>query len=281
MSVRFFGQFLLESGVIGPEQLLAALAHQAGQNLKFGATAMALGLLTQAQVEEILVLQRTHDLLSGEAAVKLGALTVAQVEQVLRSQRNSHVMVGEALVATGALDRPALGVQLAAFHADQANYRVTAAIPKELDPSGLGSGALDLTVKLLERLGGIPIRRVMARAGPLAPARGVTTAARVPFTGDANGFMALRAEPRTAAALAGALLGEPVPESDTPTLTDALSELLNMVAGNVAAQAAQKGRRLELGAPVHGEPPQAAAGQRSITAELGSPGHELYFVLVA
>ena len=281
MSVRFFGQFLLEMGVIGPEQLLAALAHQAGQNLKLrrhrdrpGAAHAGAGGGDPGAAAH----PRS---LSGEAASKLGALTAAQVEQVLRSQRNSHVMVGEALVATGALDRPALGAQLEAFHADQANYRVTAAIPRELDPSGLGSGALDLTVKLLERLGGIPIRRVLARAGPLAPPRGVTTAARVPFTGDANGFVALRAEPRTAAALAGALLGQPVPESDTPTLTDALSELLNMVAGNVAAQAAQKGRRLELGAPVHGEPPQPAAGQRAITAELGAPGHELFFVLVA
>jgi hypothetical protein len=37
MSIRFFGQFLLESGVIGAEELLLALAHQEKQNLKFKA----------------------------------------------------------------------------------------------------------------------------------------------------------------------------------------------------------------------------------------------------
>jgi CheY-specific phosphatase CheX len=213
--------------------------------------------------------------------VKLGVLKAPEVEQVLRSQRNSHVMIGEALVATGALDRKRLDQQLAAFHEDQKSYRVAAGIPKELDPSGIGSPALDLCVKLLERLCGLRVRRVMARPGAASPAIGASTAARVPFSGELSGYIGLRTQPRTAAALAGALLREDVAETDAALLTDALSEILNMVAGNVSAQLAQKGRSLELGAPLAGALPPPSGAEKAFTAELGAPGHEVLFVLVA
>ncbi len=280
MAVRFFGQFLLENGVIDAKQLLAAISFQEKTNLKFGDTAINLGLLDEERLGKVFALQRAEDLKTGEAALKLGFLTQAQIDQVLRAQQNGHVMIGEALVQTSALTRENLEKQLVAFKADQEPYRSADAVPAHLDPSGLGRPAVDLAMKFLLRLANFSMKLVETRVGPLAPASLPGYTARVGFPGDVKGEIAMRANASISARIASAMLGEPVPPDAAATVLDATSEFLNVVGGNLSAAAARMGKKVELAAPKTGELSAPSAGQHMLVARLAAPEGEIEFVIV-
>ncbi len=277
MGVRFFGQYLLENGVIKAEQLLAAIAKQDETNLKFGDMAISLELLTKEQVDRILALQRERDIKIGEASVELGFLTTAQVEQVLRAQKNSHIMVGEALVATGGLTREQLEVQLAAFAEDQKPFRVVQVVSPALDPTGVARPVIDLATKFLLRIAGLQVR-VGELRGQASLATGRLTS-RVAFHGDVKGEVVLRGKPELCARVASGILGEPVAASDVPTVLDGLGEFLNVLCGNLAAQLARSGKSLELAAPQHGEV-TLSSDVRLVEAQLGSPEGELDLIVI-
>lgn len=278
MAVRFFGQYLLECGVIGAHQLLEALEKQRRMNVRFGQVAVAAGLLNEQQIVEILRLQRMENLKIGEAAVKLGFMTAAQVERVLRGQRNHHVMLGEALVETGALSREELDLHLIAFKNEQAQYKIDVEIADELDPTGLAAPAIDLTIKLLFRLGAVHAKLEECSKGIPPPGSSPTFWVRIRFHGDANGEIALMAAPAVAAGLTSAILERP--EDDAAIILDTMKEFLNVVAGNLATIAAKKGgRSMEIDAPEDGRP-APGAGDHAITASLSSPGGALAISLL-
>ncbi|MEJ2201287.1 MAG: hypothetical protein P8X63_09800 [Desulfuromonadaceae bacterium] len=133
MAVKFFGQFLLEKGVVGQKALLQAIDLQETTNLKFGATALSMGLLTVEAFERIHDAQRVDDLKFGDMAVKLGILTEEQVKQVLTRQKNNHLYIGEALVRIGALNADELKQYLDEFKTDQAPY----VVDKVVIPAGV------------------------------------------------------------------------------------------------------------------------------------------------
>lgn len=280
MAVRFFGQYLLENGVIDAKQLLAAISYQEKTNLKFGDSAISLGLLTQEQLASIFALQRTKDLKTGEAAVELGFLSQDQVDQVLRAQKNSHVMIGEALVSTGALGKEQLERHLAAFKIDQEPYRVVEGIPESKDPTGIGRPAVDLALKFLLRLANFNMKLVNVKNGALDEPTLATYTARVGFTGDTEGEIALRASTSICARIASSMLGEPISPDDTATVLDATSEFLNVVGGNLSAAVARAGKKLELTAPKNGELPAPSAKQTQLIARFGAPEGEIDFVVV-
>lgn len=58
MSAAFFGQFLLNKGLIDAQQLAKALTAQEVLNKKLGELALAKNLLSEKQVREILTLQK-------------------------------------------------------------------------------------------------------------------------------------------------------------------------------------------------------------------------------
>ena len=282
MAVRFFGQYLLENGVIDARQLLAAIAYQEKTNLKFGDMAISLGLLSQDQLAAVFALQRSKDVRAGEAAIMLGYMTQAQVDQVLRAQQNSHVMLGEALVATAGLTRESLTKHLAAFKQDQEAYKVTEDIPSAVDPTGVGRPAVDLARKFLLRLANISTKLTETAEGmPAAPEK-TTYTSRVGFTGDVKGEIALRAPTDVCARIASAMLGEPVAADDKEAVLDATAEFLNVVGGNLAAAAARIGKRLDLAAPKQGEIAAPAGGEHLLVAVLSAPeGRIEFFVLTA
>ena len=280
MAVRFFGQYLLENGVIDAKQLLAALSHQEKTNLKFGDTAISLGLLTQEQLASIFALQRAKDLKTGEAAIQLGFLTEGQVDQVLRAQKNSHVMIGEALVSTGALSKDSLERHLAAFKLDQEPYKVAEGIPENKDPSGVGRPAVDLGMKFLLRLANFSMKLVTVKTGALEEPTLPTYTARVGFTGDTDGEIGLRASTSICARIASAMLGEPVSPDNAAVVLDATSEFLNVVGGNLAAAVARQGKKLELAAPRHGEMPAPVGQQHMLIARLGAPEGEIELIVL-
>ena len=283
MPVRFFGQFLLENGVIDARQLLAAITYQEKTNLKFGDTAIRLGLLDEQKLAKIFALQRSEDLKSGEAAVKLGLLTQQQVDQVLRAQKNSHVMIGEALVKTGALDEQKLSRQLELFKKEQDPYTAGAStgVPKDKDKTGLAGPAVDLAMKFLVRLANFSVKLLSISETLAMKADGDNVVARVGFTGDIAGEIALVGPERLCARIASAMLGEPVKPGRRDAIVDATCEFLNVVGGNLSAAAARDGKKLELSAPQGGELPAPGKNQQRVVARLGTPDGEVDFVFLA
>jgi|SRR5579859_2200443 len=267
MIARFFGQWLLENGIIDGEELLAGIACQERTNRKFGETAIALGLLGHEGLEMLRTAQRTEDLKLGELAVKLRLMTTEQVDQVLRAQANSHIRIGEALVETGAVSKEELARHLAAFKLEQEPFRQMAEVPPRLDPTGLVRPAVELSVKMLVRVGGLNVKLVAVKAGGFSePPECV---ARVGFEGSLRGEFALGGAPPLCARLARSMVGEPVAAGERATILDAMGEFLNMVVGNLAAAAASLGKKLELKPP--GEGQGSSAGKApTVIASLGA-----------
>lgn len=103
MFSQYFGQYLLNRGIVGVEELLKALEAQQKSHMKLGVLAMGAGLLTAAQVEEIHREQTRQDKKFGEIALEKGYLTPAQLEELLASQKKGHLQLGQALIDAGAL----------------------------------------------------------------------------------------------------------------------------------------------------------------------------------
>lgn len=277
MAVRFFGQFLLENGVINAQQLLAAIEYQEKMNLKFGDTAIQLRLLDKARLEQIFALQRKEDIKTGEAGIKLGFLTESQVDQVLRAQKNSHVMIGGALVKTGALTDAQISEQIQAFKKDQEAYQVCSGLPSQKDSTGLAAPAIDLTLKLLVRLANLQVKLLDIRYSLAKTGGNATYTTRVPFSGNHDGEIALRASDRVCAQIASAMLGEPVPPDAKTLILDANSEFLNVVGGNLAALGARQGKKVELSTPRAGDVP--TDGRDVVVARIGTPDGDLEFII--
>lgn len=269
MSVKFFGQFLLERGVVGRRALLDALDLQEARNRRIGAHAVRLGYLSEADVERINRLQLTQDKRFGELALELGLLTPEQVPELLSLQRNDAVLLGEALVELGHVERPTLERELGAFADDQAGYLVGEVIfpPGVRDPSLLAV-PVDLTVKLLERLAGVSSKLGEGEREVRPPVSRLVSVT-VSFSGGLTADYTLSLSTDLAARVAERILGEAGPHDEATTL-DAVKELANVVCGNAAAKLAQVGRPVEIGPPASGAP-RLERGQKFVLFPLHVP----------
>lgn len=104
MYAQFFGNFLLNEGVINSEQLLEILKTQTDVKVKLGTLAMAAGYMTASEVERIHILQTHEDKKFGALAVEEGYLTEEQVDDLCKSQRPDFLVFGQALVDKGYVD---------------------------------------------------------------------------------------------------------------------------------------------------------------------------------
>ncbi|TBR11226.1 MAG: chemotaxis protein CheX [Lysobacter sp.] len=119
MSAKFFGQFLLEKGVIDAAQLLRALEIQRTSNPALGELACARGMLTEHQAQAINERQRREDKRFGDIAQSMGLLTSDEVGQLLDDQKSRRRLFGEILVDEGMLDRARLDDELRQHAADR------------------------------------------------------------------------------------------------------------------------------------------------------------------
>jgi hypothetical protein len=161
---RFFGQFLLERGLITPQALLEALAIQEQVNAPIGTLAVRQGLLTPENVAALHREQRTEDLRLGELAIRHGLLDADQTAALLAEQRRTHTRLGEALVRIGALTREDLARELDAFERAEAAHTP----PHErLEPhSALIERTLRLTQTLFLRLAHVTVKLGEVGAAP-------------------------------------------------------------------------------------------------------------------
>lgn len=104
MFTQFFGNYLLNKGLVSASQLADALAAQKKTRTKLGVLAINAGYMTAAQVDMVHAEQQRVDKRIGDIAVDMGFLTRDQVEELLSSQGAAHLQLGQALVDIGAMD---------------------------------------------------------------------------------------------------------------------------------------------------------------------------------
>lgn len=249
MSVKYFGQFLLEKCTISAEQLLEAVRFQESKNLKFGEYALQKGYLNDEQVRKLNAEQMNTDMMIGELSVKMGLLSKSQVDEILTRQRNDHVLIGQALVQTGTLDEKQLAMELAAFKSDQSQYQ-SSDVPM---PPGFGqskpiAATVGLTQKLLRRVAGVD-----AKVGEVFLTDKEPTKAFGLVSVGISGALAmeyfLSASLDAAKLISAGVIG--VAESqDDDMVVDGLREFCNIVCGNIMAKLAQEGLSIDITPPM-------------------------------
>ena len=98
MRAIFFGQFLLERGIISAEQLKQALDYQRENNRVIGDIALEMGLLDENSINHILERQRGDDKDFGSIAIEENLLQPLELDNLLREQQRVHLRLGEVLV---------------------------------------------------------------------------------------------------------------------------------------------------------------------------------------
>lgn len=97
MYTQYFGNYLLNKGLIKPEQLADALEYQRSVHLKLGMLAVNAACMTPTQVEEVHNKQKKVDKKFGELAIELGYINDEQLKTLLNTQKQGHLMLGQAL----------------------------------------------------------------------------------------------------------------------------------------------------------------------------------------
>lgn len=98
MYSQYFGHFLLNKGLIKPEQLADALEYQRSVHLKLGVIAVNAGVMTPDQIETVHNLQKRVDRRFGELAIEQGFINEEQLTALLATQKQGHLMLGQALI---------------------------------------------------------------------------------------------------------------------------------------------------------------------------------------
>ncbi|MDD2582804.1 MAG: chemotaxis protein CheX [Desulfuromonadaceae bacterium] len=250
MAVNFFGQFLVELGIVTSDALVDAINLQDKNNLRFGEMAAAMGLVTPADIQRAHSAQMSRDMKLGNLLVEMGILTPAQRDNVVVRQKNTHLYIGEALVQNGALTSEALQKHLDEFNAGQARY-ISNGI--ELPIASASNHVWEMTADLTRKM----ITRVLAL--PFHPGTCTLTTniapnfmlAAMDLSGDVEARYFLSVSEGLQKSVARAILGEESVEYEpAEVLEDTVMEFANIVCGNVAAKASQMGVIINITPPV-------------------------------
>ena len=255
MAVKFFGQFLVEQGIVTNEALLNAINLQDKNNLKLGEMAVSMGLITPEDIQRAHNAQMSKDMRLGDLLVEMGFLTLDQVNDVATRQKNTHLYIGEALVQIGALTNDGLQKQLDAFKVDQAQY-VSSSIelPVTSSNSKIWEMTADLTYKMITR-----VLDLRFRPGKCTLATAVSPnfmLAAMDLSGDVEARYLISVSEGLQKSIAKAILSEESVDNETvEVLEDTVMEFVNVVCGNVAAKASQMGVIMNINPPVTVHPP--------------------------
>lgn len=118
MFTQFFGNYLLNKGLVSSAQLSDALSVQKQTRLRLGVLAINAGYMTPEQIEKVHAEQQRVDKRIGDIACDMGFLTPAQVDELLSSQGAAHLQLGQALVNSGAMSTAAFAEALNGYKAE-------------------------------------------------------------------------------------------------------------------------------------------------------------------
>ena len=252
MSNKFFGQYLLEKGVISKEQLLTAIDVQQTSNLTLGTIAINKGYLTEGQAELINLEQQRTDQRFGSLAVSMGYLEGKQVSELFIYQQRKRKFFGEILVEQQIFDKTVLLEHLEA-HADlkkQSALMLDGAIYAH-QYGKLIADIIGTTVRLFLRIAKMNIQVSDIIFEPV-----VLQAKQLAFSQEAELPEKIKIGYIMGDKLTGAVANNflNIDVSDNPEVSqDAVCEFLNMVLGNALAGHCKNGHTV-LAPPAINEP---------------------------
>lgn len=246
MAVKFFGQFMVEQGIISRDILLKAIALQDSLNKSIGDIVQELGFMTEADVTKVNQAQRSVDLRFGDLAVKMGLLTEDQMKSALARQSESHIYIGNAIVQVGGLKAEELQRYLDEFKADQAKYATDRVdIPANIPNADLWEMMADMSYKMFTRVARLTFRPGPSQLTSRIEPEHITAA--MDFIGDVRCRYIMSASPEVQTQIAKVMLGqESVSHEPKEVLDDTVMEFINVVCGNIAAKSAQIGKTLDI-----------------------------------
>ncbi|HPR63016.1 MAG TPA: hypothetical protein PK014_02245 [Thermoanaerobaculia bacterium] len=267
MRVRFFGQFLLEKGLIRAADLKDALKIQSNKKQFFGAYALRLGYLEVAELNELLRAQKRTGQRVGELAVEQGLLSRKQVEEILTKQKNDHIFLGEILVSSGVMSREELYRYLDEFHREMKELQ-SMGLPEELPYNPLFHRLFQIFSILIGRILGGPVKLVDGgmKESLVYP---LPTAAVRCIQRDQTFRVILTSDAGLGPYLIRGYVGNGKRKSDPDMLCAVLEEILNIAVGNFLTYAQQMGEVWEL------EPPIILAQNEPILPLYGDMFHEV------
>jgi len=250
MAVKFFGQFLVEKGIVSREDLLAALGLQDKKNLKFGEMALEMGYVTPADIDRAHIAQFSQDAKLGDILLAMGLLNDGQLQEIVTRQKETHLYIGEALVQVGSLTAQQLQQHLQEYNLDQAPY-----LPARVElPEGVANGKTwemvsDLTYKMITRVLGLQFKAEKCRIVSTLDSNYMMAA--LDLSGDVEARYVLSVSAGVQKMVARAILREKSVEHEpADILEDTVMEFINVVCGNVAAKASQLGEVININPPV-------------------------------
>lgn len=249
MAVMFFGQYLVERGIVSREVLLKAIGLQERTNLSFGDTAVSMGLLTPSDADRINQAQRSQDMRIGDLSVKMGLLSEEQVMAILGEQKRRHLYIGEAVVNSGGFSATDLERYLQEFKADQAKYATdNVTIPVGIQHPELWEMMADLTYKMLTRVARVTFHSETCRQVNTIPQFPIVAAMEI--SGDISVKYIFGCTEGLQSKIAAAILGtDDVSKEPKEVLDDTVMEFVNVVCGNIAAKAVQMGKQMDIHPP--------------------------------
>lgn len=245
MSVKFFGQFLLERGRILKEELMDALDFQKSVNVKLGTLALDAGYLKAEQIEGIHGEQQRTDKMFGEIALEQNLLSPEQLEELLVIQKNERITLGEALVQKGYLTLGDLEVELNAYKEEQKGYTVQARQAIEnLKGTQIAETFLDVTAKLLLRLVDMEVQPIESHNDKERIAPFMWNVYQQ-FFGDTDGTYIISLSDEPFLKIASQVAHEKIWEVND-FAKDSVMEFANIVVGNTASKLSQEDIKVDL-----------------------------------
>lgn len=119
MFSQLFGKYLVDKGVINPEDYQEAVGKQLDVRVKLGTIAVAEGLLTEAQVEMLNKLQMQFDKRFGDLAVEKELLTQEQVQMLLKKQGNPYMQFLQVLLESGRVNVSQMDAHISSFQKEK------------------------------------------------------------------------------------------------------------------------------------------------------------------
>ncbi|MCP4134238.1 MAG: hypothetical protein GY754_24910 [bacterium] len=234
MEVKFFGQYLVDKGIISSDQLREAVDYQKSLNKKLGSLAVQEGLLTNEQIDSIRAEQKKKDKMFGEIALEMGLLTNQQVYTLLEKQRANNIPIGGALVTTAALTESSLKEELAAFKQDQATSEKESkkAINKS-SKSKVVETFINTTARMISRLSDIHGKIYMSyrKFDNTFPYKWNVYEQ---LKRDINGYYILSLSADVAKAIVRTMIGVDSPEEED-YFEDIINEFTSIAVGNAAS----------------------------------------------
>ncbi len=246
MTIKFFGQFLIDKKAITRLDLLRAIELQEKTNLRFGDLVIAMGMMTAEQRTLTHRAQRHEDLQFGDMAVKMGFLSPDQVKQILYRQQSEHLYLGEALVKLEIISKDKLSFYLEEFKQSQGpSDSKKPIVPAEIPHRSLWEIAADMTYKMLTRVAGVTFQTGPCTMTETTPERLIVI--ELAISGSVSARYLLAVSENARALLANAILKEDnLTMKSAAEIDAAVKEFVDIIGSNIVNKATQLNYNIDI-----------------------------------